>query len=128
MESRNGTMKSPKPSMDPAEDAKQPSNDGEISVHDCEPPVLDVEEVSPEQGEKTQTMDSLTKSEQSQTLSQCADQEVMSSGEKQSLPQTPNERKVYGGVEWYDYQIKHQMRTLFAACVANKFTHECSLN
>ena len=85
MESRNGTIKSPKPSMDPAEDAKQPSNDGEISVHDCEPPLLDVDEESPEEGETTQTMDFLTESEQSQTLSQCADQEVMSSGEKQSL-------------------------------------------
>jgi hypothetical protein len=52
----------------------------------------------------------------------------MSSGEKQSLPQTPNERKVYGGVEWYDYQIKHQVRTPFVACVGNKFTHECSLD
>ena len=52
----------------------------------------------------------------------------MSSSEKQSLPQTPNERKVYGGVEWYDYQIKHQVRTLFEACVGNKFTHEYSLD
>ena len=66
-------MKSPKPYMDPEEDAKQPSNDGEISVHDCEPPLLDVEEVVPEQGETTRTMECLTKSEQSQTLSQCTD-------------------------------------------------------
>ena len=73
-------------------------------------------------------MDSLTESEQSQTLSQSADQEVMSSGEKQSLSQTPNEPKMYGGVEWYDYQIKHQVRTPFVACVGNKFTHECSLD
>ena len=73
MESRNGAMKSPKPSMDSAEDTKQPSNDGEISVHDCEPPLLEVEEVASEQVETTQTMDSLTESEQSQTLSQCTD-------------------------------------------------------
>ena len=73
MESINIAIKSPKPSIDPAEDVKQPSNAGKISVYDCEPPSLDVEEVAPEQGETTQTMDSLTESEQSQTLSQCTD-------------------------------------------------------